>query len=157
MLAEYKKNQARYKALRPILRDILTLYDMIALEGPKKHTAAGGKGGKLAFVESRKRGKFEFVFIGKQSDYRVIGGALFPMLAAFRWMVQKNETTGLIEWRGGFKAVKELWNTTAPELMRATQETSNELGRKPHAIGRSRNHWQTLHKTVANTDLMRRI
>jgi hypothetical protein len=28
------------------------------------------------------------------------------MLAAFRWMVQKNPTTGVVEWRGGFKAVK---------------------------------------------------
>ena len=53
--------------------------------------------------------------------------------------------------------MKDLWNVTAPELMRATQDTSNELGRKPHAIGRSRNHWQTLNKTVANADLIRRV
>lgn len=56
-------------------------------QGRDKHNAAGGKGGKLAFVEARKRGQFEFVFIGKQSKYRVIGGALFPMIAAFRWLV----------------------------------------------------------------------
>ena len=68
--------------------------------------------GRLAFVESRgKRGQFEFVFIGEESKYRVIGGALFPMLAAFRWLVQKNPTTGAVEWRGGFKAVRDLWGT----------------------------------------------
>jgi hypothetical protein len=79
------------------------------------------------------------------------------MLAAFRWLVHQDPKSGLVQWRGGFKGVRELWNKTGPELMRATQETSIELGRKPYAIGRSRNHWQTLHKTVANADLMRRV
>jgi hypothetical protein len=157
VLGNYKAKQKQYESLRPLLKDILVLHDTIGLEGRDKHNAAGGKGGKLAFVESRKRGQFEFVFTDKESKYRVIGGALFPMLAAFRWLVQQNPKTGAIEWRGGFKAVKELWDKTGPELMRATQETSNELGRKPYAIGRSRNHWQTLHKTVANADLMRRL
>jgi hypothetical protein len=157
VLSNYKAKQKQYENLRPILKDILMLHDTIALEGRDKHNSAGGKGGKLAFVESRKRGQFEFVFIGEESKYRVIGGALFPMLAAFRWLVQKNPKTGAVEWRGGFKAVRDLWDKTGPELMRATQETSNDLGRKPYAIGRSRNHWQALHKTVANADLMRRV
>lgn len=157
VLSNYKAKQKQYENLRPILKDILTLHDTIAIEGRDKHNSAGGKGGKLAFVESRKRGEFEFAFIGETSKYRVIGGALFPMLAAFRWLVHQDPTSGLVQWRGGFKGVRELWNKTGPELMRATHETSIELGRKPYAIGRSRNHWQTLHKTVANADLMRRV
>lgn len=39
-------------------------------------------------------------------------------------------------------------------LMRATQETSDENKRKVHAIGRSRNHWSTLHSIVAKHQLM---
>ena len=156
VLSSYKAGQAQYKKLRSILKDILTLHDTIAIEGRDKHNEGGGKGGNLAFVEDRKRGEFEFLFNGKESKYRLGGGALFPMLAAFRWMVEINSTTGLAEWRGGFLAVKALWNKTGKELMRATQETSIELGRKPYAIGRSRNHWATLHKTVANADLVSR-
>lgn len=156
VLSNYKSKPKNYENLRPILKDILTLHDLIALDGRNKHNEAGGKGGKLAFVESRKRGEFPFVFIGEENKYRVIGGALFPMLAAFRWMVAHDPVTGLAEWRGGFKAVKALWDKTGPELMRATQETSNDLGRKPYAIGRSRNHWASLHKTVAAADLMSR-
>jgi hypothetical protein len=156
VLANYKKKQAQYEKLRPILRDILILHDIIAIEGRDKHNASGGKAGNLAFVEARKRGQFDFIFIGKESKYRLIGGALFPMLAAFRWMVEINPKSDLAEWRGGFSAVKALWKKTGPELMRATQGTSDELGRKPYAIGRSRNHWASLHKTVANADLVRR-
>ncbi len=157
VLASYKaKQKQQYERLRPILKDILTLHDIIAYDGRAKQNAAGGKGGRLAFIEDRKRGQFEFVFTGKQSKYRLFDGALFPMLAAFRWMVTINPTTGLAEWRGGFAAVKDLWNKTGSELMRATQGTSDELGRKPYAIGRSRNHWVSLHKTVANADLVQR-
>jgi hypothetical protein len=156
VLNNYKNKQAQYKKLRPILKDILVLHDIIAIEARDKHNAGGGKAGNLAFVEARKRGQFDFIFIGKQSKYRLFDGALFPMLAAFRWMVAINAKNGIAEWRGGFSAVKELWKETAPELMRATQGTSDELGRKPHAIGRSRNHWASLHKTVANADLVRR-
>jgi hypothetical protein len=156
VLANYKAKQAQYKKLRPILKDILILHDTIAIEARDKHNDGGGRGGNLAFVEDRKRGEFEFLFNGKESKYRLGGGALFPMLAAFRWMVEINPTTELAEWRGGFSAVQALWNETGTELMRATQETSAELGRKPYAIGRSRNHWATLHKTVANADLVHR-
>jgi hypothetical protein len=38
--------------------------------------------------------------------------------------------------------------------MRATQETSEELARNPNAIGKSRNHWATLHSTVAKYQLI---
>lgn len=156
VLASYKAKQKQYEKLRPILKDILILHDTISFEGREKHNAAGGKAGKLAFIEDRRRGQFEFIFNDKKSKYRLMSGALFPMLAAFRWMVEINPTTGLAEWRGGFSAVKALWNKTGAELMRATQGTSDELGRKPYAIGRSRNHWASVHKTVANADLVRR-
>jgi hypothetical protein len=157
VLSNYKAKQKQYERLRPILKDILTLHDVIALEGRNKHNSAGGKGGKLAFVESRKRGQFDFIFIGKESKYRVIGGALFPMLAAFRWLVQVNPKSGSVEWRGGFRTVKALWDQVGPELMRATHETSIDLGRRPYAIGRSRNHWQWLHTTLAKADLSSRV
>jgi hypothetical protein len=157
VLANYLNNPGKYEKLRPILKDILELHDLISMEAADKHNETGGKAGKLAFMESRSRSPYTFPFAGgRQGKYRLVGGALFPMLAAFRWMVQPNPKTGLAEWRGGSKAVKALWDKVGGEMMRATQDTSNEVGRKPHAIGRSRNHWVTLHKTVAHEDLIRR-
>lgn len=156
VLAAYKAREAQYARLRPLLKGILTLHDIIAAGGKDKYNETGGKGGKLAFVEAHAGNRFyEFPFAGLQSKYRIMGGALLPMLAAFRWMVEVNGD-GLATWRGGFGAVKAMWDKTGPELMRSTQETSIELGRKPHAVGRSRNHWATLHKTVANADLQER-
>jgi hypothetical protein len=159
VLTNYLKNTNHYERLRPLLKDILELHDLIGLQARNKHNEPGGKkAGKLVYVEggSKKRSPFDFVFIGKQAKYRLVGGALFPMLAAFRWMVEEDPNTGVLQWRGGFRNVKALWNEVGAELMRATQSTSDELGRKPPAIGRSRNHWASLYKTVTTADLIKR-
>ena len=73
------------------------------------------------------------------------------MLGAFRWMVV--ETPKGIAWRGGFDQVLRIWDEAGSELMRATQATSEEYGRKLTALGKSRNHWSTLHSTVAKREL----
>jgi len=148
------EKRASYEELRPILKDILVLHDTISMEARELHNKAGGKGGKLAFVETRERGKkYQFPFINKESDARLTRGARLPMLGAFRWMVTEDEN-GEYTWKGSFDDVLELWRETGAELMRATQSTSDDLSRQPNLVGKSRNHWATLHSTVAKRDLM---
>lgn len=149
-----KNNGAKYKALAPILKDILRLHDHISMTAPGIHNKGGGKAGKLAFVEKKMRGEWEFHFVGGKSEYRLNRAALFPMLGAFRWMVKR--TASGVEWRGGFDQVINIWEQSASELMRATQATSDEFGRKLTALGKSRNHWATLHSTVAKKELTAR-
>jgi hypothetical protein len=148
----FEENPDTYTALRPILKDILVLHDTIR-EGSRTYwNEAGGKFGRLAFVEQKTRGDFVFPFTGKRAKFRLMNGALYPMLASFRWMVvQKN---GKATWRGGFSAVRERWEQSAEELMRMTAQASTELGRNPNAIGKSRNHWSNLHARVAMRDLL---
>jgi hypothetical protein len=144
----------RYEKLQPILKDILVLHDRISFEARELHNKANaGKGGKLAFMEGRGRGKFPFPFIGKEGSYRLLRGALFPMLGAFRWMVEE-DGKGKVNWIGSFDDVLALWREIGGELMKATQATSVELGRNPNAIGKSRNHWANLHSTVAKYQLI---
>lgn len=140
-----------------ILKDILVLHDTMAIEARdiwNKNT--GGKAGHLAFMERKKKGQFKFHFIKKDSDVRLINGALYPMLAAFRWYVSTDNKTGEMHWRDGFQSVLDVWRETAAELLRATHHTSNELARNPNAIGKSRNHWANLHTRLAKHDLMAR-
>lgn len=146
-----------YDRMAGILKDILVLHDTIAIEAREiwnKNT--GGKAGHLAFMERRKKGNYKFHFIKKESDVRLINGALYPMLAAFRWFVIIDQNSGMMKWRDGFSSVISVWRETAPELLRATHHTSNELARNPNAIGKSRNHWANLHTRIAKHDLMAR-
>jgi hypothetical protein len=45
-------------------------------------------------------------------------------------------------WQDGFDSVLELWREVAPELLPQTGQASQELGRNPRALGKSRNHWE---------------
>ncbi len=156
VLRDYSKagGEDHYKAMRPILTQILTLRDRIRADAHKHYNKAyKGRGGAFAFVESRKSKPWDFPFIQEQHKQRLTKGALFPMLAAFRWMVEANPTTGKLRWKGGFKRVLRMWQQLAPELVRMTAETSKDQGRSPDAVGKSRSHWKALHTTIALRDL----
>ncbi len=112
---------------------------------------------RLSFVEQRENGVYTFPFTGKEDRFRLHLGALYPMLAAFRWMVEEDPDSPNYRWRGGFNEVLTLFRDLAPELMKMTHHTSTELARNVNAIGKSKNHWAGLHSKVAMADLMRRM
>jgi hypothetical protein len=147
-----------FERLRPILKDILVLHDTVASSAKDVWNKAvpGGKGGNLSFIETRKKGAFNFHFIGQKGDSRLMGGALYPILGAFRWYVDSDPTTLDMKWRGGFKSALMAWQQDGSELLKATKQMSDDLGRNPNAIGKSRPHWANLHTIVAKKDLMRR-
>ena len=140
-----------YKLLRPILNELLVLHDTISRYGRDIYNKGGGKrGGRLKFVETSKSKKmFKFPFIGEQYESRLSGGALLPMLGAFRAAVEFDPASNMVTWRGGFANVLRLWDETGKDMMEATQETSEELGRNPNAIGKSKKHWAFLHNLVS--------
>ena len=156
VLANYKRHPEHYKPLRPILRDILLLHDLIEFGSPmfasRMQQTVRTKLAQFPFIEERKRGIYHAVFTDQESRERIFGGALFPILGAFRWLVEMNPQ-GEAQWRGGFGRVLKIWEKYAEDMMRSTMLTAEELGRKPYAIGRSRNHWASLHSLVAKADL----
>lgn len=95
--------------------------------------------------------------MGTRSTERLAKGALLPVLAAFRWLVELDPQTGLARWRtGGFNAVLERWRAASERLVALTVDRCREVGDNPDAIGRSASHWGSLHKEVAFLDLMAR-
>jgi AIPR protein len=149
----FEENADSYKKLRPMLKEILILHDTIRRDSRDHWNDTGGQFGKFKFVEERDKGEFEFPFTGERAKYRLTNGALYPMLGAFRWMVENGKGKNF-RWRGGFQRVIERWDGSAEELVRATAQANTELGRNPNAIGKSRNHWANLHARVAMRDLM---
>jgi hypothetical protein len=153
----FEEKGESFKQMRGILKDILRLHDIVSSEARdlwNKSTA--GKAGHLSFMEGRKRGLFHFHFIGKKGEYRLMGGALYPILGAFRWYVDQDERTFQMHWRGGFNTIINAWRRDGPDLLKATKQMSDELGRNPNAIGKSRPHWANLHTIIAKKDLMSR-
>lgn len=108
------------------------------------------------FSEVKQNGEFEFPFTQETSEIRMYPGALYPILAAFRWFVVKDPHSGEMAWRDGFSSVLNAWHDDALALLKAKFEMSNSLGRNPQSVGKSRPHWSNLHNLVAKKDLERR-
>jgi hypothetical protein len=138
--------------LRPLMKDILTLHDTIALEFPKFLAQSGLKAPEL--VESASKRPFEFPFLDTRSTERLHRGALLPAVGAFRWLVEDNPLSGDLRWRGGFDAVLARWRSTADKLVARTVDRLRELQYNVDALGRSATHWSMLHKEIAFVDLL---
>jgi hypothetical protein len=159
-LKSFEERPANFRQMKPILEDILTLHDTIRRDYYfiwNNQPDANAKAGSLAISEKKTKGKWDFPFTGKDGDYRLVYGALYPILAAFRWYVEKDEFSADYKWRGGFDNVLNAWNEDALSLLKSTYETSKPLGRNPQSLGKHRPHWSNLHNIVAKRDLERKV
>lgn len=154
-LKKFEEAGESFKRMRPILKEVLKLHDIIRRDARYLWNQKGGKGGALFFVEHRKTGVYDFPFTGKIDEFRLMTGVLYPMLAAFRWYVDRDPMTLKMTWRGGFSAVLDAWENVGAELVQATIQTSSDLGRNPQSIGKSRNHWTNLHARVMKYALLK--
>lgn len=142
---------SKYYKLRHLLKDGLVLMDHIRRDFLVMHNQAGGAAGKLNIVEEApaRKGVFDYPFSGLPgTQYRLTKGATYPILNAFRNFVEIDEDTGDACWRGGFKKVLQAWNKLGPDLVAETYRATREIGRNPDTIGKNRQHWVSLHKTV---------
>ena len=102
------------------------------------------------YTEKRKRGKHAFHFMGAEADQKIYDGALYPILGALRFLVEKKPGEDVYSWKlGSIKEVKNFFDEIAPELIATTYNTSQTYGLKPNPIGKDENHWGNLYKTVA--------
>jgi hypothetical protein len=145
---DYERNGTKgtYYKLRPILHDALVLFDYIRHDFREIHNDTGGRAGRMNIIEEASKNRLlEFPFAQLQPDkYRLTKGATYPMLAAFRNMVEL-DSSGNAEWRGGFKAVLRLWKEAGKELVGETDSAIEEIGRTPDHLGKNRKHWDNLH------------
>jgi hypothetical protein len=149
-----------WEKTKNLVLDILELHDLISSTGVNLYNERGAKrGGGLSWVRGKVQRKtkdgtawmdrtYKFTFLGTTGKTALYRGALIPMLGAFRCVVEEDPVTGYYRWQIPFQEVKAMWNELGGTLMEKTQASSEELGRKPDAIGKSRNHWGVLYSTV---------
>jgi len=142
----------KYAALEPILLDVLKLYDHIRRDFLRVYNeTVGGRAGNLRIVEkaSASVGRYQFCYADLDDhDQRLTKGAAYPILGAFRNFVVINNETGIAEWQGGFENVMAAWEKLAPELVAETKQSIKDIGNAPDSLGKNRNHWANLFKTV---------
>jgi hypothetical protein len=153
VLKEFEDRPKDYEKLRPLLKDILVLHDEVRYGSQQMWNTGSRKYGKLSYVEKKPK-KFTAHFTGKTQEYRLMNGAMYPILAAFRWMVEEDKDEGVMRWRGGFESVQQRWQELGEELLEMLYQTSVELRGNPNSLGKSRTLWSNLHSRIAVRELM---
>ncbi len=154
----------QWQKTKPLVLQVLELHDLIsstgaALYNERAPERGAKRGGALTWVRGKVHRKikgvpslverlYDFTFLGTTGNRQLYRGALIPMLGAFRCVVEEDRDTGYYRWKIPFAEIKAMWNELGGVLMERTQVSSEDLGRKPDAIGKSRNHWSVLYSTV---------
>ena len=142
----------KYSVYEPLLLEALALYDHIRRDFLRVYNeTVGGRAGNLRIVEKApaSKGRYKFPYASlDEHDQRLTKGAAYPILGAFRNFVKINEETGFAEWQGGFDNVLSSWRELAPELVAETKQSIKDIGNAPDSLGKNRNHWANLFKTV---------
>lgn len=141
-----------YALFEPLLPEILELYDIVRRDFLRIYAdVVSPQAAQLKIVEkaSAKVGEFEFPYAKLDPhDTRLTKGAAYPILGTFRNYVTINDEAGKAEWIGGFENVKKVWEAVGPQLVKETREAIREIGNSPDILGKNRNHWSSLFKTV---------
>ena len=117
---EFKENDGRaYVRLRPILKDILLLHDTIRKQFAELTRRQGH--GKSDIIEQARGAPYQFPFTRMVAAERATRGALYPVLGAFRWLVQEDPQNGGSFMDGGI-------SQRTPALGAAWAQSCNPYG-----------------------------
>jgi hypothetical protein len=129
-----------YVALSSILEDILKLHDHVYVEFSDAYKTAmnGGKLGRRRGVENQ---PIKLPLTGADAPYELTNGYVFPLLAAFRALVEYS-TDGKAKWKiDPFK----FFETQGLEWVSVLIEQVDNLGGSPQLAGKSRAVYTSLH------------
>ena len=135
-----------YELLRPLVVDILRLYDYIHVnfqpqyERYKESLGTGSKLGKRTEVRYGRSVKLPLT--GWETKYLIPDGWLYPMLAAFRMLVAfPKGSRGQVAW---VIDPRKFFDKSGHEFVADVVEQSESLGRNPQTTGKSRPLWNNL-------------
>ena len=139
-LQYFSDRTASYEKLYPLACDILKLYDEIQACLPQLYNENGGKFGKLTGVTTyTSKRKPRLLFTGKEMLYGVPEGFVYPILGAFRALVE--EKGGKFIWGKKLDPIKLLQGDLGKQLSDTIGNFALEH-RNPSKTGKFPSVWQ---------------
>lgn len=132
--------------LRPLMKDIFTLYDQLELRIGDYYRTKNPKGkfGLVKGVSGDLGGQwYKSKFSKSPMDFQAPKSFLLPILGSLRALV--HEVNGKYQWKSDPFVMLD---TAGPELVETTVERSRSLGNNPNATGKDMGNWKTLYQTV---------
>lgn len=146
--------RASFESLRPVVVDILRLFDYVHVRFPdqyekyKNNQGIGSKLGARKEVKyaNGKRKPFKLSLTNQETRYFIPDGWLYPLLASFRMLlVFPKSGRGQVKW---LTEPEAFYDKNGHELVGDIVEQSESLGRNANATGKSRPLWNNLRKAM---------
>lgn len=138
-----------YRTLEPVLEDVVRLHDHVYAQFERAYGRYNrdvhGKGAKLGRRRGIEARAIILPLTGTKSEYRVEKGLIFPLLAAFRSLLQYSE--GKASWR---KDPIEFFDKFGPDLVGRLFDEYEKLGKNPAAVGKNASVYETLYEKAEN-------
>lgn len=141
MLNEYLDDPEHYRKFVNVIPDLFDLYDAIETEFAVAYNENGrmyGRKSYSGYKEGSPVGKSKFCM----SDiyYKIPDGLLYPILAAFRVLLEYDITSGKYKWMDGKDPIA-VWNKHKVGLTRSVMDLAGSLGDKPTVFGKDPSLW----------------
>lgn len=158
-LKHFKEFPKSYKKIYPLAKELLALHDQIEEKLPELYNRArgvnssvsGGRFGKLTGVSvSEDQKAVDLLFIGKSTRYGVPAGFVYPILGAFRALLE--EKAGRYVWGKGLDPVRLLNEELGMKLADTIGNFALDA-QNPSKTGKSQLVWQSCYQSAQVTYL----
>ncbi len=139
--------QNPYIKMKSIMVDIFKLYNKIEVNMNnfyREKNPSGRYGATKGVITPKDGQTFVSKFMEDQLDMQSPNGFIYPILGAFRALVEEKE--GVYKWKKNPFAVLD---KVGPDLVESTVSMSRSLGNNPQSVGKDSNIWKTLYMIVA--------
>ncbi len=156
-LKRLKANPEAFEKLYGIAGDALEMWDAIQYylpdqynkKGPEPgNSGKGGKFGRLTGIQTIESKPKQLPFIGKTTNYNVPTGYIYPVISAFRAMLEERD--GMWVWGKGINPLQLTKEGVAADIfIRSVRDSINNF-RNPNRIGKDSATWTTAYLMAEN-------
>ena len=128
------------------LPSLLELYDRLELSFPEAYNAAGGRFARFTNVRRADSDRY-YTQLRSETPWKYPNAWIYPLFAAFRVLVNEDETTGEISWK---RDALEFWRNYGKEIVVAYLPVFKTIGAdSPTKVGRSVPAHQAVRQSVS--------
>ncbi|MBM3945156.1 MAG: hypothetical protein FJ317_06665, partial [SAR202 cluster bacterium] len=147
-LKQFDDHEESYRKLYPVAKDILELWEKIQLVVPEQYNKeTGGRFGGLKGCKNLKRPR-SLPLIGAATNYPFPNGYLYPIVGAFRSMLE--ESGGTYIWGKGINPVKAVEQGLAAKIFSGPIFNSIQAYHNPNRTGKDTNVWAFAYQMAEN-------
>lgn len=139
--------------MAPIIPDIFILWDTIECHFTEATTQLGKRYGRKKYANFGSSKPTVSLFSNAELEYTVPRGIIYPLLGAFRALVQV-DADGVYSW---IAPPVDVWEEMKASLADAVMDASGELSNNPANIGKSQNLWNSLFSSLFVYALQKRL